>query len=107
VRTPEEIGPAFSAVSRAHAQVLYLIDDAFFFTHRRTLLKLASKARLPIIYGYRPFADEGALMSYGADLGDMFRRSAQYVDKILRGAKPQPPNHPFGLLSVTRCGALE
>ena len=88
VRTPEEIGPAFSAASRAHVQVLYLIDDAFFFTHRRMLLKLAAKARLPIIYGYRPFADEGALMSYGADLGDMFRRSAQYVGRILQGAKP-------------------
>jgi putative ABC transport system substrate-binding protein len=88
VRTPEEFGPAFSAVSRARAQALYVIEDAFFFTHRATLLKLASKARLPIIYAYRAFADEGGLMSYGANSGDLFRRSAGYVDKILRGAKP-------------------
>ena len=87
-RTPEEIGPAFSAVSRAHAQALYVIEDAFFFTHRTTLLKLASKARLPVIYGERHFADEGGLMSYGPNFGDLFRRSAGYVDKILKGAKP-------------------
>ena len=88
VRTPEEFGPAFSAVSRAHAQALYVIEDAFFFTHRTTLLKLASKARLPAIYGEREFADEGGLMSYGPNFGDLFRRSAGYVDKILKGAKP-------------------
>ena len=88
VRTPEQFGPAFSAVSRAHAQALYVIGDPFFLTHRTTLLKLASKARLPVIYAEREFADEGGLMSYGPNLGDEFRRSAGYVDKILKGAKP-------------------
>jgi putative ABC transport system substrate-binding protein len=88
VRTPEQFGPAFSAVSRARAQALYIIEDPFFFTHRPTLLKLALKARLPAIYGERQFPDEGGLMSYGANFGDMFRRSAGYVDKILKGAKP-------------------
>ena len=87
-RTPEEIGPAFSAVSRGHAQALYVLGDYFFFTHRRTLLELASKARLAVIYGERHFADEGALMSYGVDYADQWRRSAGYVDKILKGAKP-------------------
>jgi putative ABC transport system substrate-binding protein len=88
VQTPEEIGPAFSAVSRAHAQALYVIEDPFFFTHRRTLLKLASKARLPVISGERAFADEGGLMSYGANYADQLRRAAGYVGKILKGAKP-------------------
>ena len=87
-RTPEEFGPAFSAVSRAHAQALYVLDDAFFVIHRMTLLKLASKARLPVIYGQRNFPDAGALMSYGPNIEDLFRRSAGYVDKILKGAKP-------------------
>jgi putative ABC transport system substrate-binding protein len=64
-RTPEEFGPAFSAVSRAHAQALYIIEDPLFFTQRMTLLKLTSKAQLPVIYAYRAFADEGGLMSYG------------------------------------------
>jgi putative ABC transport system substrate-binding protein len=88
VRTPKEIGPAFSAVSREHAQALYIIEGPLFFTHRMTLLKLASSARLPVIYAYRAFAEEGGLMSYGTSLSDLMRRSAWYVDKILKGAKP-------------------
>jgi ABC-type uncharacterized transport system substrate-binding protein len=87
-RTPEEFGPAFSAASRAHAQALYVIEDASFFTHRTTLLKLASTTRLPAVYGPRQFVDEGGLMSYGANFADHLRRSAGYVDKILKGAKP-------------------
>ena len=87
-RTPEQFGPTFSAVSRAHAQALYVLDDPFFYVHRMTLAKLASKARRPAIYGARHYADAGGLMSYGADYGDLFRRSAGYVDKILKGAKP-------------------
>ena len=87
-RTPEEFGPAFSAISRAHSQALYMVESAFFFAHRTTLLELASKARLPVIYGAREFADEGGLMSYGASYRDLMRRSAEYVDKILKGAKP-------------------
>jgi putative ABC transport system substrate-binding protein len=87
-RTPEQFGPAFSAVSRAHAQALYVLDDPVFYVHRATLAKLASKARLPTIWGERSYADAGGLMSYGADYGDLFRRSAGYVDKILKGAKP-------------------
>ena len=88
VQTPEEMGPAFSAASRAQAQALYVVEDALFFTHRAMLLKLASNARLPVIYGGREFADAGALMSYGANLGDLYRRSAGYVGKILKGTKP-------------------
>jgi len=56
--------------------------------HRRTLLNLASKARLPVIYSQRNFPDAGALMSYGPSIEDLFRRSAGYVVKILKGAKP-------------------
>ena len=88
VRTPEGFGPAFADVSRAHAQALYVSDDAIFFNHRTTLLELASKARLPAIYSWRRWVDEGGLISYGANYGDSFRRSAGYVDKILKGAKP-------------------
>ena len=87
-RTPEEIGPAFSAMTRARAQALYVIVDALFLTHRTTLLKLASKARLPVISGEKDFAEAGGLMSYGANYSDQLRRSAGYVDKILKGAKP-------------------
>jgi putative ABC transport system substrate-binding protein len=87
-RAPEELGPAFSAASRAHDQALYVIDDALFLSRRATLVKLASKSRLPAIYGFRLYVDEGGLMSYGPNYADMLRRSAGYVDKILKGAKP-------------------
>jgi putative ABC transport system substrate-binding protein len=88
VRTQEEIGPAFSAISRAHAQALYVIGDPFFFTHRTALLKPALKARLPTMHTARQYAEAGGLMSYGANFADLMRRSAGYVDKILKGAKP-------------------
>jgi putative ABC transport system substrate-binding protein len=80
VRTPGEIGPAFEVVNRARAQALYVIDS--------TLLQLAAKARLAVISGERPYADEGGLLSYGPNYEDQLRRTAGYVDKILKGAKP-------------------
>jgi putative ABC transport system substrate-binding protein len=64
------------------------MDDASFTAHRTTLLNRASKARLPTSYSERPFVVEGGLMSYGANIFDLYRRSAGYVDKILKGAKP-------------------
>jgi putative ABC transport system substrate-binding protein len=88
VQTPEEIGSAFSAVRQAHAQALYVIENPIIYTQRAVFLKLASKARLPAIYPERRFVDDGGLMSYGTNFGDLFRRSAGYVDSILKGAKP-------------------
>ena len=87
-RTPVEFGPAFPAVSRAQATALYLPDSPLFVANRTTLLKLASKARLPAIHSERRWVDEGALMSYGATYVDQLRRAAGYVDKILKGARP-------------------
>jgi putative ABC transport system substrate-binding protein len=88
MRTPEEIGPAFAAVSRTHAQALYMTGDGLSLSHREMLIKLVSDARLPTIYWARHFVDEGGLMSYGPNYVDSYRRSAGYVDKILKGAKP-------------------
>ena len=59
-----------------------------FFAQRKWIVELADKYRLPSIYPDKEFVDEGGLMSYGADYEDLFRRAAQYVDKILKGAKP-------------------
>jgi putative ABC transport system substrate-binding protein len=87
-RTPKEFGPAFSVISRAHAQALYVIEDSLFFSHRTTLSKLTSEARVPAIFPQARVVEEGGLMSYGPDFSDLFRRSAGYVDKILKGAKP-------------------
>jgi len=88
MRTEEQFGPGFAEVSRAEAQALYVVEDPIFFAHRMTLLKLAATARLPTIHELRRFPEAGALMSYGPDLHDLFRRAAIYVDRILKGAKP-------------------
>jgi putative ABC transport system substrate-binding protein len=88
VRGPEDFDSAFSAVNHAHAQALYIMDGAIFNALQAVLLAHTSKARLPTIYGTSDFVEAGGLVSYGANLGDMFRQSAGYVDKILKGAKP-------------------
>src|SRR5262249_21337885 len=64
--TLDEMEQALSVAGRAHAEALDVIDDAFFVTHRTTLLKLAQKARLPGVYWEKTLAEEGGLMSYGA-----------------------------------------
>ena len=87
-RTPGEFSPALSAAIRAHAQALYVLDAPLFLGHRAMLVGLASKARLPAMYAARDFSEEGGLMSYGANYGDLYRRTAGYVVKILKGAKP-------------------
>ena len=87
-RTPAEINAGFAEIVRANAQALYQIDDAFFYTHRTEFIRQASKARLPAIYVPRQYPDEGGLMSFGTNIADLFRRSAGFVDKILKGAKP-------------------
>ena len=87
VRTPEELGRAFSTIRRAHAEALDVIEEPMFSTHRTTIFKLAAEARLPTIYWEKQFA-VGGLMSYGAWEGDFFRLTVGYVDKILKGANP-------------------
>jgi putative tryptophan/tyrosine transport system substrate-binding protein len=64
------------------------MPDPFIVPNRALVIELAARHRLPAIYGFRNMAVEGGLMSYGADLVDMLRRSAKYVDRILKGEKP-------------------
>jgi putative ABC transport system substrate-binding protein len=67
---------------------LYVVEDPFFFADRTTLLKLALIAGLPTIHELARWPEAGALLSYGPDLSDLFRRAALYVDRILKGTKP-------------------
>ena len=87
-QTPEELSAAFSTMRRANAQALYLIESPLFSTNRPMLLTLLSKAQLPMIEAERKFVETGGLLSFGTNVGDLYRRSAGYVDKILKGAKP-------------------
>jgi putative tryptophan/tyrosine transport system substrate-binding protein len=75
-------------MTRARAGALTVLPSTMFIIERRRLVDLAAKTRLPAAYAYREFVDAGGLMAYGADLADMFRRAATYVDRILKGTKP-------------------
>jgi putative tryptophan/tyrosine transport system substrate-binding protein len=87
--TPQEVETAFIAMGQANLGAILLISDAFFFGHRGRIAELSFNNRLPLIVaGPREYALAGALASYGASASDLFRRSATYVDKILKGAKP-------------------
>lgn len=88
VRSVEEFRSAFTRLNRSKVDALMILDDAFMATHEGTILQMASKARLPVVYGYKPLASQGALISYAPDFKDLFRRAAGYVDKILKGASP-------------------
>ena len=87
IRRAEDIAPAFEGL-KDRADALYVVGDAVVFTHRVRINTLALTARLPTIYVVREFIETGGLMSYGPSFPDLFRRAADYVDKILRGAKP-------------------
>jgi putative ABC transport system substrate-binding protein len=88
VRGPGDFDKAFAAATRAHAGALTVLPSAMLFGERRRLVDLAARHRLPAMYGYREFVDDGGLMAYGANIADLYRRAATYVDKILKGAKP-------------------
>ena len=88
VRAPTKFDGAFAAMTRARAGALLILPDAIFSVNRSRLADLATKSRVPAMYGWREFAEAGGLMSYGPHYADLFRRAATYVDKILKGAKP-------------------
>jgi putative ABC transport system substrate-binding protein len=69
-------------------EALYVCNDPLVNTNRVRINTLALAARLPAVYGFREFVEAGGLMSYGPNYSDLFRRAADYVNKILRGAKP-------------------
>jgi putative ABC transport system substrate-binding protein len=87
IRRAEDIAPAFEAL-RERADALYLCPDPLMNTNRTGINILAVDARLPTMHGLREYVEAGGLMSYGPNLPDQFRRVADIVDKILRGAKP-------------------
>ena len=83
--TPDEFEPAFRDASGVDA--LIQIDDAMFTSHRRTLVELATKYRIPGSYGLREFVDIGGFMALGPSYPDLYRRAALVVDKILKGRR--------------------
>jgi putative tryptophan/tyrosine transport system substrate-binding protein len=87
-RDPEEIERAFAAFAKDGVPAVIVAGDAVFFGQRRRMAELALAHRLATMFPQREYAVAGGLMSYGENLADFFRRSASYVDKIFKGAKP-------------------
>jgi putative ABC transport system substrate-binding protein len=83
-----EIEPAVAEFARHSNSGLVIVSDSFMVVHRKLIMELAARHRLPAIYPFRYFAAEGGLVSYGVDRDDSYWRVAAYVDRILRGAKP-------------------
>ena len=88
VRDPTEFEKAFAAMTRERAGALLVLSDSTLLTQRERIADLAAKSRLPAVSGMRAHAEAGGLIAYGANIFDIWRRAATYVDKILKGAKP-------------------
>jgi putative ABC transport system substrate-binding protein len=87
-RDAEQIERAFEAAKEGGLAALIVFDDPVLWSFRSSIVALSAALQIPTMYGYRDFVDEGGLISYGPDRPDMYRRTAVFVDKILKGAKP-------------------
>jgi putative ABC transport system substrate-binding protein len=85
---PEDIERAFSDMTRGRVGAVIVLTSVMLASERKRLVDAAAKNRLPAVYPWREGADAGGLIAYGPSNGDLVRRAAGYVDKILRGAKP-------------------
>jgi putative ABC transport system substrate-binding protein len=86
--SPEDIAGAFSTMTKERADAFIVMPSPMLFGEYQRIVELAANNRLPGMYQAREFVDAGGLISYGANLDDLFRLAATYVDKILKGAKP-------------------
>jgi putative ABC transport system substrate-binding protein len=87
-RTADQVRDRFEQAGRIGAAGLLILEDPLIYSMRRDIADLAARLRLPAIYVYRDSAEAGGLISYGPDRRQIYRRAAEYVDKILKGAKP-------------------
>jgi ABC-type uncharacterized transport system substrate-binding protein len=88
VRAPADLEGALQTATRGRAEAVHVTESAMLFSHRAQLADLAARSGLPLVGTFRQSAQAGYLITYGPDMADLFRRSATYVDKILKGAKP-------------------
>ena len=88
IKNAGEIGAGFKSATDARAGGLLVCTGLLAYGNRKHIAELAARSRLPAIFDMRPYVDAGGLISYGADLVDIWRQSARFVDRILKGAKP-------------------
>ena len=101
VRTDAEVEKVLAALARDGDGALIVVSDPFTISHRQAIIHAAASHRVPTMYSYRVFVDDGGLMDYSADIPEQYRGAADYVDRILKGAKPgelpvqQPTKYQF------------
>jgi len=88
VLDPKDLETTFRSAAKGRADALVLLGNPILNAHRKPIVDLAAKHRLPAIYSRPEYIESGGLMYYGTSYNDSFRRAATYVDKILKGAKP-------------------
>jgi len=88
VRGPNDFEGVFAAMTRERPEALLTLDDPLVFQYQTSIVDFAAKKRLPAMHAFRESVEVGGLMAYSANLPDIFRRAATFVDKILKGAKP-------------------
>jgi putative ABC transport system substrate-binding protein len=88
VQDPTQLDGAFTAIVSARSRALVVLPDPLTLRHRATIVDRAAKGHLPAMYPFREFVDAGGLMAYGANVAELCRRAAGYVDSILKGARP-------------------
>jgi ABC-type uncharacterized transport system substrate-binding protein len=88
VQTAVDFDSAFETGSREHIDSLIVVEDPLTISRRRQIVEFAAKRRIPAVYGAKTFVDAGGFVSFGASFPDLYRRTAFYVDKILKGANP-------------------
>jgi putative tryptophan/tyrosine transport system substrate-binding protein len=88
VKEPEGLQPALASLERQRVDAIFLGYGQLFWSRRAEIIEFAARRRLPVMYPFDVFVRDGGLMSYGVSFVDLFRRSAAYVDKILKGARP-------------------
>lgn len=111
VNEPDDFDMALTAMDRARPDALMMVTDALTVLNRQRVLDYAAKHRIPAMYEYSSLVQAGGLMSYGGDMAENFRLAAEYVSKIIKGAKPgdlpvEQPNRYFLAINLTTAKAL-
>jgi putative ABC transport system substrate-binding protein len=111
VREPDDFNVALAAMSRTRPDALMLVTDALTTLNRQRVLDYAAAQRIPAMYEFAGAVQAGGLMSYGSDTGESFKLAADYVDKILKGARPadlpvEQPNRYFLVINLKTAKAL-
>jgi putative ABC transport system substrate-binding protein len=84
----EELRSTLDEIPQSDPDFLVVLNDPFMFTYRTVIVGAADRFRLPSIYGFREFVDDGGMVSYGVSISDTYRRAATYVNRVLKGEKP-------------------